>query len=153
MLTATSPCFPAASRATRINSPCALCSAPIVGTRRRRFARGCACASAIVVRIFTPQHQIASRAGIKNQETGVAARHSKTQARTKGGYENGHVVDCGSALPLYSKSTRVEESKHQDKDAGDHQREHPHEIDVEPSAAQYRYAKFFVNDNRNQRCG
>ena len=68
----------------------------------------------MVVRIFTRPHQIASRAGIKNQsprESGAAAPHSKTQARTKGGYENGHVLECGSALPLYSKSTRLEESK------------------------------------------
>ena len=53
MLTTTSPSLPAASRATRINSPCALCNAPIVGTSTRRFACGCACASAMVVRIFT----------------------------------------------------------------------------------------------------
>ena len=42
-------------------------------------------------------------------------------------------------------------SKEQDKDAGDHQREHPDEIDVEPRAAQYRDPKFFVNHNRDQR--
>ena len=42
-------------------------------------------------------------------------------------------------------------SKKQDKDAGDHQREHPDEIDVEPRAAQYRDPKFFVNHNRDQR--
>ena len=53
MLTATSPSSPAAARAMRINSPCALCNAPIVGTSTRRFARGCICASAMVVRIFT----------------------------------------------------------------------------------------------------
>src|SRR6476620_2397351 len=153
MLTATSPYVPAASRATRINSPCALCNAPIVGTSTRRFARGCVCASAIVVRIFTRPHQIATRAGIKNQsprESGAVAPHSKTQARAKGGYENGHVLECGSALPLYGKSTRLEESKEQDKDAGDHQREHPHEIDVEPRVAQDRDAKVFVDHNRDQ---
>ena len=44
-------------------------------------------------------------------------------------------------------------SKHQDKDAGDHQREHPDEIDVEPRAAQYRDPKFFVNHDRDQRGG
>src|SRR6476620_1419452 len=54
LLTATSPRVPAASRGTRISSPCALGNAPIVGTSTRRFACGCACASAMVVRIFTP---------------------------------------------------------------------------------------------------
>src|SRR5882724_4942503 len=53
MLTATSPCSPACSRATRIISPCALCNAPIVGTSTRRFRGRCACASAMLVRIFT----------------------------------------------------------------------------------------------------
>ena len=42
-------------------------------------------------------------------------------------------------------------SKKQDKDAGDHQREHPEKIEIEPRAAQYRYAKFFLNHNRDQR--
>ena len=42
-------------------------------------------------------------------------------------------------------------SEEQDKHAGDHQREHPDQIDVEPRAAQYRDAKFFVNHNRDQR--
>ncbi len=110
----------------------------------------------MVVRIFTRPHQIATRAGIKKQsprESGAAAPHSKTQARAKSGYENGHVLECGSALPLYGKSTRLEESKHQDKHAGDHQREHPDEIDVEPRAPQDRDPKFFVNHNRDQRGG
>ena len=44
-------------------------------------------------------------------------------------------------------------SKEQDKHAGDHQREHPDQIDVEPRAAQDRDAKFFVNHNRDQRSG
>src|SRR4029077_16790097 len=139
------------SRATRINSPCALCNAPIVGTSTRGFPCGSACASAMVVRTFTGPHQIATRAGIKNQsprESGAAAPHSKTQARAKGGYENGHVVECGRALPLDGKSTRLEESKEQDKDAGNHQREHPDQTDVEPRAAQYRDPKFFINHNR-----
>ena len=108
MLTATSPSSPAAARAMRINSPCALCNAPIVGTSTRRFARGCVCASAMVVRIFTGPHQIATRAGIKNQsprESGAAAPHSKTQARAKGGYKNGHVLEsrAGVTLPLYGR--------------------------------------------------
>jgi len=108
----------------------------------------------MVVRIFTGPHQIASRAGIKNQsprESGAAAPHSKTQARTKGGYVNGHFLECGSALLLYAKSTRPEESKHQDEDASDHQREHPDEIDVEPRPAKDRDPKVFVNHNRDQR--
>ena len=42
-------------------------------------------------------------------------------------------------------------SKKQDKDAGDHQCEHPDQIDVEPRTAQYRDSKFFVNYNRDQR--
>ena len=42
-------------------------------------------------------------------------------------------------------------SKEQDKDAGDHQREHPDEIDVEPRAAQHRDPKFFVNHDIDQR--
>jgi hypothetical protein len=42
-------------------------------------------------------------------------------------------------------------SKEQDKDAGDHQREHPDEIDVEPRAAQDRDPKFFVNHDSDQR--
>ena len=40
MVTATSPLRRACPRATRINSPCALCKAPMVGTSTRRFARG-----------------------------------------------------------------------------------------------------------------
>src|SRR5438128_5283731 len=51
MLTATSPSRPACLRATRINSACALCSAPIVGTTTSRFERGSDCASGIVVMI------------------------------------------------------------------------------------------------------
>jgi len=42
-------------------------------------------------------------------------------------------------------------SKHQDKDAGDHQREHPEQIDIEPGTTQYRDPKVFVNYNRDQR--
>src|SRR5437764_5109146 len=54
MLTATSPSLPASSHATRINSPCALCNAPIVGTSTRRFERSNDCASATVVMIRMP---------------------------------------------------------------------------------------------------
>jgi hypothetical protein len=43
-------------------------------------------------------------------------------------------------------------SKEQDKRAGDHQREHPNQIDVEPRAAQNADPKFFVDQNRDQRC-
>jgi len=46
---------------------------------------------------------------------------------------------------------RRPKSKEQDKDAGDHQREHPDEINVEPRPAQYRDPEFFVNHNRDQR--
>ena len=82
-----------------------------------------------------------------------AVEHHRTPKR-KRNYRvrnRGHVLECGSALPLYGKSTRLEESEHQDKNAGDHQREHPHEIDVEPRAAQYRHPKFFVNHDSDQR--
>ena len=41
----------------------------------------------------------------------------------------------------------VRESKEEDKYAGDHQRKHPHEIDVEPRSAQYCDAEFFINQN------
>src|SRR5262249_21033048 len=51
MLRAISPSLPACLRARRIISPCALCKAPIVGTRTRRFACGCVRASAMVVMI------------------------------------------------------------------------------------------------------
>src|ERR1700737_817587 len=58
MLTATPPSLPACSRATRINSRCALCNAPIVGTSTRRFPeRLCdeALTLATVVKIFIPE--------------------------------------------------------------------------------------------------
>ena len=46
---------------------------------------------------------------------------------------------------------RRPKSEKQDKHPGDHQSEHPDEIDVEPRASQYRDAKLFVNQNRDQR--
>src|SRR5437899_1370742 len=55
MLTATSPLRPACSLATRINSPCALCSAPMVGTSTRGWCFTCDWAPATVVRTFTLQ--------------------------------------------------------------------------------------------------
>ena len=45
--------------------------------------------------------------------------------------------------PVPAQASR--KSKEQDKRAGDHQRKHPNQINVEPCAAQYCYAKFFVN--------
>src|SRR4030095_9341034 len=53
MLTATSPSLPECSRATRINSRCALCRAPIVGTSTLGFERCRDWASAIMVTICT----------------------------------------------------------------------------------------------------
>src|SRR6266702_5179981 len=98
MLTTTSPSRPACSRATRINSACALCSAPMVGTNTRRFSRGSADTSAMVVRIFTPP-------ALPNY---VRCANNETQ------------------------SSSERESKEEDKCAGDHQRKHPHQIDIEP---------------------
>ena len=42
-------------------------------------------------------------------------------------------------------------SKHQDKHASDHQREHPEQIDIEPGVAQYCHPKVFVNHNCDER--
>ena len=87
-------------------------------------------------------------------KSGAAPPHSKTQAR-KGSSNDGHVLECGLDPSGRFKCARphIQKSKQQDKDAGDHQREHPDEIDVEPRAAQYRDPKFFVNHNRDQRGG
>ncbi len=41
-------------------------------------------------------------------------------------------------------------SKQQDEEAGDHQRNHPHQIDIEPRTAQYCDSEVFVNHNRDE---
>src|SRR5262245_2672206 len=117
MLTTTSPCLPAVWRAKRTNSPCALCSAPIVGTSTRGLRCGSARTAAIVVRTFTPS-ALSNDLRYANYET---------------------------------RSGPTKNSNEQDKDTGNHQREHPNQIDVEPRAAQHRNANPFVNHNGDQR--
>src|ERR1051325_5657845 len=132
MLTATAPCLPAASRVTRINSPCALCSAPIVGTSTRRFTFGRACAAAMVVRSFTSaalsRSSQCANAMLRSEEILAGFPGERLQER--------HDV----RVVLGRRSWRAEDcppyqSQHQDKNTGDHQCEHPDKIDVEPCPA------------------
>src|SRR3954463_7052957 len=160
MLTATSPSLPAPWRAARINSPCALCNAPIVGTSARRCAHGCACASAMVVRIFTAALLVPASGTHLNQrlchversETSLIyfrwANRSKL-IRDSSLAQNdiiGRLVLCEHEIVRFA-------SKQQDEDAGDHQREHPEQIDIEPGVAQYSDPEFFANHDRDQHGG
>src|SRR5215471_1095845 len=159
MLTATSPSLPAASRATRINSPCALCNAPIVGTSTRRFTRGFACASATVLKIFTSAASLNSVGSRIAKSTITTAKKRREDASALPKLrENGQRSWTISRAVLWSAmrpriafvSNALNDSEKQDEHTGDHQREHPDQINVDPRAAQYRNTNPFVNHNRDQ---
>jgi len=144
----------------------ALCNAPIVGTSTRRFACGFACASAIAVRILTAAallnsltsrtakfQRLIATSDRKGKATRGRARSPKAPRNKLGSPWISHAVLRSAVRPriafISPHETAHAQLEKQNEHSGDHQREHPNQIDVEPCAAQYRDAKFFINHNRD----
>ena len=104
----------------------------------RNGAQDCHVSSFIQVRPVRECHSRKRRASDVLLESALIGRRHSVRAVVRG--PKRRAEDC----PPYH-------SGKQNENTGDHQREHPDQVDVEPRAAQYRDPKFFVNHNRDQR--